>query len=270
MLGGRTRHPNIPSSQLGRAAVLALLFLSFPAFAAERIIVVTVTEGFRHDSIPTAERVIADIAPRLGFEINFVRDESELAIGLSPAALQSAKAVMFVNTTGDLPVPLRESLLAWIANGGSFIGVHSASDTWHEWPAYIEMLGGEFDHHPDQTANHLCRQRHKSRDRIPRAVARFVRGVLHLQELRSQPRDDAALVAYESRRRRRRIFSAGLDSRLRSGPRLLHRPRPPHRCLDHGMVSETHRGRDRVGPAPRSRAATTRGRQAVTLFGRDW
>ena len=152
MLGGRTRHPNIPSSQLGRAAVLALLFLSFPAFAAERIIVVTVTEGFRHDSIPTAERVIADIAPRLGFEINFVRDESELAIGLSPAALQSAKAVMFVNTTGDLPVPLRESLLAWIANGGSFLGVHSASDTWHEWPAYIEMLGGEFDHHPDQTA----------------------------------------------------------------------------------------------------------------------
>lgn len=122
------------------------------ALGVDRIIVVTVTEGFRHDSIPTAERVIADLAPRLGFEAAFVRDESELPAGLSTAALQSAKAVMFVNTTGDLPVPSREALLAWIASGGSFIGVHSASDTWHEWPAYIEMLGGEFDHHPDQTA----------------------------------------------------------------------------------------------------------------------
>src|SRR5438309_12076083 len=105
MLGGHTRHANILSSQPGRAVVLALLFLSFPAFAADRIIVVTVTEGFRHDSIQTAERVIAGVAPRLGFEINFVRDESELAVGLSPAALQSAKVVMFVNTPGDLPVP---------------------------------------------------------------------------------------------------------------------------------------------------------------------
>jgi type 1 glutamine amidotransferase len=125
---------------------------ALPALAADRIVVVTVTEGFRHDSIPTAERVIADLAPRLGFEVNFIRDESELQAGLSVAKLRGAKAVMFVNTTGDLPLPLRENLLLWIAAGGSFIGVHSASDTWHEWPEYIDMLGGEFDHHPEQTA----------------------------------------------------------------------------------------------------------------------
>jgi type 1 glutamine amidotransferase len=123
-----------------------------PAFAADKIIVVTVTEGFRHDSIPTAERLIADLAPRLGFEVAFLREESDLNDGLSAEALRGVKAVMFVNTTGDLPVPSRESLITWIAGGGSFIGVHSASDTWHEWPEYIEMLGGEFDHHPDQTA----------------------------------------------------------------------------------------------------------------------
>src|ERR1700730_2860371 len=119
--------------------------------AADKIIVVTVTEGFRHDSIPTAEGVIADLAPRLGYEVDFVRDRSELPAALSPTALKDVKVVMFVNTTGDLAAPL-DSLLAWVADGGSFIGVHSASDTWHESPAYIAMLGGEFDHHPDQTA----------------------------------------------------------------------------------------------------------------------
>ncbi|MDQ6801184.1 MAG: ThuA domain-containing protein [Acidobacteriota bacterium] len=135
-------------------SAFALLFVlsTIPALAADQVIVVTVTEGFRHDSIPTAERVITDLAPRLGFEVTFLREESDLDAGLSAAALSDVKAVMFVNTTGDLPVPARESLLAWIAGGGSFIGVHSASDTWHEWPQYIEMLGGEFDHHPDQTA----------------------------------------------------------------------------------------------------------------------
>jgi uncharacterized protein len=121
------------------------------ANAADRVVVVTVTEGFRHDSIETAELVIAGIGRRLGFEVTFARHEADLASALSPQALRSVKLVMFVNTTGELQLPARETLLEWIAAGGSFIGVHSASDTWHEWPQYIEMLGGEFDHHPDQT-----------------------------------------------------------------------------------------------------------------------
>ena len=139
---------------MGVRSAFALLFAlsSAPALAADKIVVVTVTEGFRHDSIPTAEHFIADLAPRLGFEVTFLREASDLETGLSPAALRDVTVVMFVNTTGNLLVPSRESLLAWTAGGGSFIGVHSASDTWHEWPEYIEMLGGEFDHHPDQTA----------------------------------------------------------------------------------------------------------------------
>ena len=138
---------------MGVRSAFALLFaLSAAPALADKIVVVTVTEGFRHDSIPAAERSIADLAPRLGFEVTFLREPSDLETGLSPAALHDVKVVMFVNTTGNLLVPSRESLLAWISSGGSFIGVHSASDTWHEWPEYIEMLGGEFDHHPDQAS----------------------------------------------------------------------------------------------------------------------
>jgi len=116
-----------------------------------RIVVVTVTEGFRHDSIPAAERFISELAPRMGFEVVFARNEVDLPVALAEPALNHVKLVMFVNTTGELQLPSRESLLAWIASGGSFIGVHSAADTWHDWPAYIEMLGGEFDRHPAES-----------------------------------------------------------------------------------------------------------------------
>jgi len=136
-----------------RTPLAVFLFSALPVMAADRIVVVTATAGFRHDSIETAKRVIGDIGAKTRwFEVVYARDESEMADALSPEALSEVKVVMFVNTTGDLQLPQREALLRWIANGGSFIGAHSASDTWHEWPGYIEMLGGEFDHHPDQTS----------------------------------------------------------------------------------------------------------------------
>lgn len=135
-----------------RTALALLLLTAVPVTAADRVVVVTATAGFRHDSIETAEQVIAGIAARTRwFDVVFARDEDEMARTLSSGSLRGTKLVMFVNTTGDLQLPARNALLDWIAAGGSFIGIHSASDTWHEWPEYIVMLGGEFDHHPDQT-----------------------------------------------------------------------------------------------------------------------
>jgi len=114
------------------------------------ILVVTATAGFRHDSIPTAEEVIARLAPSLGAAVTFARTEEEAASALTAESLRDVKVVMFVNTTGELAAPARDDLLRWIDAGGSFVGVHSASDTWHEWPGYADMLGGEFESHPDQ------------------------------------------------------------------------------------------------------------------------
>jgi type 1 glutamine amidotransferase len=119
----------------------------------ELILVVTATVGFRHSSIETAEELLTQMAPRIGYQLEFARDEPEISAAFDH--LDRFKAVMFVNTTGDLRVDRRERLLDWVRGGGSFVGVHSASDTWHEWPEYIEMLGGEFDFHPDQTTGTL-------------------------------------------------------------------------------------------------------------------
>jgi type 1 glutamine amidotransferase len=139
------------------------------------IVVVTATAGFRHDSIETAEGVIAQIAAQKQLDIAFARNDDEMKAMLAPDALRKTSVVMFVNTTGEIAPSTRDTLLQWIANGGSFIGVHSASDTWHESPDYIEMLGGEFLTHPDQTTRRVFveRQRHPATESLESPHALF-------------------------------------------------------------------------------------------------
>ena len=50
-----------------------------PAIAApKRVLVVTTTTGFRHSSIPTAEKVLAEMAKRTGlFTVEYARVEPE-------------------------------------------------------------------------------------------------------------------------------------------------------------------------------------------------
>lgn len=167
--------------------IIALgVFAATLSAAPKKILVVETTTGFRHSSIPTGEKVLTELAQKSGaFTLDFVRqppghaetgfptrlkkdatpeekkafDEAEAKWTealkaelkkLSPESLKNYDAVLFLSTTGDLPIPDPDGFLNWIKNGGAFIGVHAASDTFHHWPGFIEMLGGEFDHHGQQ------------------------------------------------------------------------------------------------------------------------
>lgn len=206
-------------------AFLALAALAFNDAAAEpkKVIVCTVTTGFRHSSIPYAEKTLQKLgeeskiftvvemaqqptaqlvkkpgAPKKPSELKPDADgkakakyESEIkkfadeqkkyeevvakwtaaddekvksAQGewdaqmkagmakLSPANLRAKgiDAVIFANTTGDLPLPDREGFIKWIEDGHAFIGMHSASDTFHGFPGFLDMLQGEFAGHGAQ------------------------------------------------------------------------------------------------------------------------
>jgi type 1 glutamine amidotransferase len=156
--------------------------------APKKLLVVTTTTGFRHSSIPTAEKVLAQLAKDSGeFTVDFVQqppgqaetgfpaklkpdasdaDKAAFKLAgdkwneslktalekLSPASLKNYDGVMFVSTTGDLPIPDKQGFLDWIKAGHAFIGIHAASDTFHGWPGYIDMLGGEFAHHGRQVS----------------------------------------------------------------------------------------------------------------------
>ncbi len=124
-----------------------------PKSAAKRLLVVTVTKGFRHsDSIPVAEKLIAEMGAKSGaFTVDYVRTDADMAAKMNPEALKAYDGVVFASTTGDLPLPDRDAFLKWVADGHAFIGVHAASDTFHGFKPYLEMVGGEFKTHGPQS-----------------------------------------------------------------------------------------------------------------------
>jgi type 1 glutamine amidotransferase len=112
-----------------------------------RVLMLTATAGFRHDSIPTARQVMASLsATTHEFDVEATEDLSEL----SATNLASYDVLFFALTSGDLPLSAdqRSSILGFVSGGHGFIGVHSASDTLHGWPEYGELVGAFFKEHP--------------------------------------------------------------------------------------------------------------------------
>jgi type 1 glutamine amidotransferase len=194
--------------------------LTLSAAEPKRVIVCTVTTGFRHGSIPYAEKTLqkladeskaytivafarqpdvqiprkpnkpkdlakdADEKAKAKYDAEMKKYSAELekwtpeiesgakdaqakldsaikeslAI-LSPENLnnQNIDGVIFANTTGMLPLPDPDGFINWIEAGHAFIGMHSASDTFHQFAPYIEMLGGEFAGHGAQVPADLTK-----------------------------------------------------------------------------------------------------------------
>jgi len=69
---------------------------------------------------------------------------------MSAEALKGYDGVIFANTTGDLPLPDPQAFVDWVKAGHGFVGMHSASDTFHGFKPFVEMIGGEFLTHGAQ------------------------------------------------------------------------------------------------------------------------
>ena len=136
------------------AAVFGMNLVASAAKAPKKLLVVTVTKGFRHSSIPTAEKVLGEIASKTGiFTVDYVRNDKDMAEKMTMDALSKLDGVIFANTTGDLPLPDKAGFLKWIESGKAYIGMHSASDTFRghkPLDPYNVMLGGEFLTHGAQ------------------------------------------------------------------------------------------------------------------------
>ena len=121
---------------------------SSPQVTPARLLVVTHTTGFRHDSIPGAEEALRQIGVQSGvFSTEFCRTADDVRARLTTTGLAGVDAVFFANTTGDLGIPDVQAFVDWVGSGKGFLGAHSASDTYHDSPAYLGMLGGEFVTH---------------------------------------------------------------------------------------------------------------------------
>jgi type 1 glutamine amidotransferase len=118
-------------------------------------LVYTRTLGFRHDSIPAALAAIRDIAAQQGLTVVATEDPIEFRRG----RLRDVAVVVFLHTTGEvLDKAGQDALQEYIRGGGGFLGIHSAADTGHAWPWYLDMLGAEFVSHPAIQSATLVRE----------------------------------------------------------------------------------------------------------------
>lgn len=126
--------------------------ISAPASAAEaadfKALVFSKTTGFRHDSIPAGIAAIRSLATANNFEV----DATEDAAAFTDANLAQYDVVIWLSTTGDVLTTTQQAAFErYIAAGGGYAGIHSASDTEYDWPWYGGLVGAYFDNHPPGT-----------------------------------------------------------------------------------------------------------------------
>src|SRR5262245_7108383 len=111
-----------------------------------RILMLTATPAFRHDSLPAAVQVMSSLAASGEFTVTPSEDLSSI----STAGLARYDVVMFALTSGELSFSAmqRAALVEFVSSGHGFIGVHSASDTLYEWSDYGRLVGAYFRDHP--------------------------------------------------------------------------------------------------------------------------
>ena len=118
-----------------------------PAVPPVRVLMLTATAGFRHDSIPAARAAVAAIAARSS---DIVVTATENLADISASRLGSTEVLMFALTTGELAFDetQKRAIVDFVNGGGGFIGFHSATDTLYDWPDYGRIVGAYFKEHP--------------------------------------------------------------------------------------------------------------------------
>jgi type 1 glutamine amidotransferase len=112
----------------------------------DRILYVTHSAGYRHEVIPFSRTVLKQLGDGSGqFDVTATEDFPEFTTN----TLRRYAAVMFF-TTGELPMgdAQKSALLGFVRSGRGFLGVHSATDTFYDWPDYGALIGGYFNEHP--------------------------------------------------------------------------------------------------------------------------
>ncbi|WP_380679341.1 ThuA domain-containing protein [Salinigranum sp. GCM10025319] len=175
------------------------------------ILVLSVTEGYTHQVIPTANQAIQDLVAEIGDEndVDFTVDvltgeieTGELDFPTSADELAQYDVIVWNTTTGNvLNEDQQAAFEEYIQNGGGYMGIHSASDTEYDWEFYGELVGAYFDDHPpapdsdfDQIQEaevHVTDQTHPSTSHLPAVWTRSD----EWYNYQSNPRGDVHVLA---------------------------------------------------------------------------
>lgn len=129
---------------------ILVFFLSFSLMvnitsAKKSILVFSKTQAYRHHSIKEGKAFFL----KLGEENKIQVEISESSEAFTDTNLRRYVCIVFLNTSGDiLDNSQKAAFQKYIRNGGSFLGIHAASDTEKNWPWYNGLVGAFFQDHP--------------------------------------------------------------------------------------------------------------------------
>lgn len=140
------------------ALVCCLMAWGLSVSAAEpvKVLMLTQSKGFTHGSVNRKDKELApceiamtQLAQQTGLFTVHCTQNAEA--DFTKENLQKYQVVMFY-TTGNLPISeenLDYFFKEWLTQPGhGFIGFHSATDTFHNYQPYWDMIGGTFNGHP--------------------------------------------------------------------------------------------------------------------------
>jgi len=120
----------------------------------KKLLFIGEVQGFQHDSVSHAMATIEKLGQQSGLWDTYLRTDTQLVtkqkLGNNAKNLDYFDAVMFY-TTGTLKMndEQKAALLSFVKDDGKgFLGTHSATDTFYDWPEYGELIGGYFNEHP--------------------------------------------------------------------------------------------------------------------------
>jgi type 1 glutamine amidotransferase len=157
----------------------AMAGLVGPAAAEnKKLLLITDSGGFIHDSVGLAEEVLKEIGPKHGFDVTcyrYTRDPKSPAFAkyaedfrkrtgvpvepencgrVNAETLKKFDCVLFFTTGNPLTNDEVKDLVEWVKAGGAIAGTHCGSDTLYpakDRPmnaAFGELIGAYFDGHP--------------------------------------------------------------------------------------------------------------------------
>jgi len=138
------------------AAGILLAFFASGQTAAHRkhLLAIGEEKGYRHEAVSHALATIERLGRETGLWDTTIRTDTEALtkkkLEYNAKNLNDFDAVLFyTGGTLEMDDQQKKDFISFIHDDGKgFIGVHSATITFTQWPEYGDMIGGYFDEHP--------------------------------------------------------------------------------------------------------------------------
>jgi len=120
----------------------------------KHLLIIGEEKGYRHESVSHAMATLERLGRESGLWDTTIRTDTEVLtkkkLEYNAKNLNDFDAVVFyTGGTLEMTPDQKADFLSFIHDDGKgFVGIHSATITFTDWPEYGEVIGGYFDEHP--------------------------------------------------------------------------------------------------------------------------